>query len=45
MDVRCLEYQNEKELIIIHFNGGGSRKVDITADSEIALIRDVISKI
>ena len=30
-----------EDTVIIHFNGGGKRKVDIACDSGIAIIRDV----
>lgn len=43
--VEKLSFDEDKEIIKISFEGGGSRVVNVAGDSGYALIKDVIAKI
>lgn len=41
-DVSLLEYDEEREWVIVYFNGHIGRKINVACDSGIAMIRDVL---
>lgn len=44
-EVHDLELLEEEEIVIIHYNNGYSKRVNIAADSGIAIVEDVVSKL
>ena len=44
-DLIDLDYIEEKELVIAHFEGGGKMEINVAMDSGIAMIRDIIRAI
>lgn len=41
-DLIGLDYIEEKELVVAHFEGGGKKEINVACDSGIAMIRDII---
>lgn len=41
-DLIDLDYIEEKELVVAHFEGGGKKEINVAMDSGIAMIRDII---
>ena len=44
-DLIDLDYIEEKELVVAHFEGGGKKEINVACDSGIAMIRDIIRAI
>jgi hypothetical protein len=44
-DLIDLDYIEEKELVVAHFEGGGKKEINVAMDSGIAMIRDIIRAI
>lgn len=44
-DLIDLDYIEEKELVVAHFEGGGKKGINVAMDSGIAMIRDIIRAI
>ncbi len=40
-----LDYIEEKEIVVAHFEGGGKKEINVAMDSGIAMIRDIIRAI
>ena len=44
-DLESIEYINDNgEYAILHFKNGSEKKADITADSEVSMIRDILNQ-
>ena len=44
-DLIDLDYIEEKEIVVAHFEGGGKKEINVAMDSGIAMIRDIIRAI
>lgn len=44
-NVTMLEYDAEKEMVYVYFDGHIGRKINVACDSGIAMIRDVMNHI
>ncbi len=44
-DLIDLDYIEEKELVVAHFEGGGKKEINVAMDSGIAMIKDIIRAI
>lgn len=44
-DLKSLEYDKEKDMVIAGFAGGGKKSVDVGLDSGTSMIRDVLKHI
>ena len=44
-DLIDLDYTEEKELVVAHFEGGGKKEINVAMDSGIAMIGDIIRAI
>ena len=45
VDGLCYEATDDTETVVIHYAGGGTVLVDVTADSLVALAMDVLRKV
>lgn len=44
-DLIDLDYIEEKELVVAHFEGDGKKEINVACDSGIAMIKDIIRAI